>query len=261
MPRVTAADPANRQPGATHGPVRLQGLDRVAAAAGRVSAARWQRRGDEPLVEADRRRSGFGSRTNWPCRSSVLGRGSRGCPRTCRRTATARRPFGLPKPARTAGLRRARRWSRLRPPGRALMTRGGSRRQRSQLFAHQGTQTASHPMPHDRIADLRRNDEPGAWRHLLPGRQQVDDQTPGAGTQTALDHRSEVCCGSQTGVCRQHDAATSGDRAELRPRSRCGPCDDAQTESSDRRGCACADGSRGPWPGGGCSVERCACSR
>ena len=52
-----------------------------------------------------------------------------------------------------------------------------------------------------------------------------------------------------------------GDRPEIRPRSRCGPCGDEPKESNDRHESAYADGSRGPWPGDGCSVGRCACSR
>jgi len=47
----------------------------------------------------------------------------------------------------------------------------------------------------------------------------------------------------------------------VRPRARCAPCGDAPRGWRDRHACACADGSRGSWPGAGCSAGRCAWSR
>ncbi len=41
----------------------------------------------------------------------------------------------------------------------------------------------------------------------------------------------------------------------------CGPCGDAPTGSSGRRGCACAGGNRAPCDDDGCSAGRYACSR
>ena len=47
----------------------------------------------------------------------------------------------------------------------------------------------------------------------------------------------------------------------VRRRGSCGPCDDAKTEWSGRRGCACAGGNRAPCAGDGCSAGTYACSR
>ena len=47
----------------------------------------------------------------------------------------------------------------------------------------------------------------------------------------------------------------------LRRRARSGPCDDGRRGWRGPRGCACAGGSRGSWPGDGCSAGRSACSR
>jgi len=41
----------------------------------------------------------------------------------------------------------------------------------------------------------------------------------------------------------------------------CGPCGGAKTGSRGRHGCACADGTRAPCDGGGCSAGTYACSR
>ena len=49
--------------------------------------------------------------------------------------------------------------------------------------------------------------------------------------------------------------------SRLRRTVRSGPCGGERPGSRDRRGCASAGGSRGSWPGGGCSAGRCACSR
>lgn len=63
----------------------------------------------------------------------------------------------------------------------------------------------------------------------------------------------------------QNSPATDGQQgaqsSRLRPTARRGPCADAPAEWRDRRESASAAGSRGSWPGGGCSVGRSACSR
>lgn len=49
--------------------------------------------------------------------------------------------------------------------------------------------------------------------------------------------------------------------AWIRPTASRGPCACAWRGWRGRRGCACAAGTRGSWPGDGCSAGRCACSR
>ena len=53
----------------------------------------------------------------------------------------------------------------------------------------------------------------------------------------------------------------AGSTADLRRRARSGPCGDERRGCCDPHGCASADGSRGSWPGGGCSAGKSACSR
>ena len=53
----------------------------------------------------------------------------------------------------------------------------------------------------------------------------------------------------------------AGSTADLRRRARSGPYGDERRGCCDPHGCASADGSRGSWPGGGCSAGKSACSR
>ena len=53
----------------------------------------------------------------------------------------------------------------------------------------------------------------------------------------------------------------AGSTADLRRRARSGPYGDERRGCCGPHGCASADGSRGSWPGGGCSAGKSACSR
>lgn len=71
---------------------------------------------------------------------------------------------------------------------------------------------------------------------------------------TAADRRLEV--GGTT-----HPVRGGQHRRWVRPRARSDPYADERRGSRGRRASACADGSRGSWPGAGCSAGTCACSR
>jgi hypothetical protein len=92
--------------------------------------------------------------------------------------------------------------------------------------------------------------------HGKVGHVEVHDEPVAARATPATDRRGEVRPTRQPGAGRQHSGAGA-----IRPRVRRDPCGDAPRGSRARRACASAAGSRASWPGGGCSAERCACSR
>ncbi len=81
----------------------------------------------------------------------------------------------------------------------------------------------------------------------------MDDEGRAAGPGAAAHRAPEGVRGAHTTTGRQH--------GRLRRRARRGPCGGGRRGWRDRRGCACAGGSRGSWTDGGCSAGRCACSR
>jgi hypothetical protein len=85
--------------------------------------------------------------------------------------------------------------------------------------------------------------------------QQVDHDRTAARPAASLGHRGEIGSGTQAVRGGQHR------RGRLRRTARRGPYDAGPAGWRVRRGFASADGSRGSWPGGGCSAGRSACSR
>jgi hypothetical protein len=109
----------------------------------------------------------------------------------------------------------------------------------------------------DRLGDNKADPSfPVNGRHRIPA---GDDQQPATGTRGT---GSTQCGGEVRGrpqpvTCGEHAALTR----RLRLTAQSGPCGGERPGSRDPPGCAFAGGSRGSWPDGGCSAERCACSR
>lgn len=66
---------------------------------------------------------------------------------------------------------------------------------------------------------------------------------------------------SATGAAAATRAPLLRGRRQVRPTARHGPSGGGQREWPGQRGCSCGGGSRGSWPGGGCSAGTYACSR
>ncbi len=85
---------------------------------------------------------------------------------------------------------------------------------------------------------------------------------PGAARPTG--HHSDGPCGRSQRmpgpISAYAELATRGPADLTRPGG-CDPCGDERKGSIDRRGCACADGSRASCDGAGCSAGTYACSR
>ncbi len=94
-----------------------------------------------------------------------------------------------------------------------------------------------------------------AHRRLASLRQGVQHEPRTARTTATPGHRAEVRAAGQPRGRGEHGGGW------IRPTACCGPGGGGQRRSRDRRGCACAGGSRASWRGGGCSAGRCACSR
>jgi hypothetical protein len=122
-------------------------------------------------------------------------------------------------------------------------------------------------------SDPRRNRHP-APRH--PGirrsdsREQVGGEQPAARALTPANRQFEVLTPPHPDRCGKHDMAQCAKarrqgRAPSQPSARMrsdssGPSCGAPRGSHDPRASACATGSRGSWPDGGCSAEMCAYS-
>jgi hypothetical protein len=78
-----------------------------------------------------------------------------------------------------------------------------------------------------------------------------DSRPPRAPRRTA--------CSNSAG--RRIRCAAGSTGADVRPRALRDPCADERRGSRGLHVCACADGSRGSWPGAGCSAGTCAWSR
>lgn len=68
-------------------------------------------------------------------------------------------------------------------------------------------------------------------------------------------------CGWSVRTRRTDASAARRAAPGLRRRARCDPCADGRPGSRGPHACACAGGSRGSWPGAGCSAGRCASTR
>ena len=134
------------------------------------------------------------------------------------------------------------------------------RRQPGQTVRHQVPQASLHRGAHDGGTHSPGDDEadPGGRQGLHGrislGREQVHGKERTTGPPPATDRSREV-------VASAHPVRGGQHARDLRPRARRDPCGDAQREWHGRRGCACAGGTRGSSPDGGCSAGRCACSR
>jgi len=100
------------------------------------------------------------------------------------------------------------------------------------------------------------NDEPGPWRFVTARREQMNSHVPGTCALSGSDNEREVLRLVQTGLHRKHAIGLY-----IRQRSLCDPCRGERPGSRGPRGCAYANGSRGPWPDDGCSAGKYACSR
>ena len=126
-----------------------------------------------------------------------------------------------------------------------------------QALSHQGTQPTADPVADHRATDGRADDEAHADRAVtrLRGGWRRGRRAAAPGTTA-----SSTAHGG-TEVVGRRSRWRAGSTGCLRRTARRGPYACGRRGSRSRPGCACADGSRGSWRGGGCSAGRCACSR
>ena len=157
--------------------------------------------------------------------------------------AAERRPSRRPPPAAARGRRAsspAGSWSTGRGRGAAAGARCGAG-------------------PRSRRRPGRRRNRPGRRDRVgAPG------QAGGSGRPGCPDR--PAARGGRRGVkssrrLSRAGAGSTASPAAVRPRARRGPCGGGRRGWRGRRGCACAAGTRGSSPGGGCWAGRCACSR
>ena len=239
-PRVAAAETSYGEPGAAEGAVLGDRLERVRRA-GRVVAA------DLAVERADQR--AVGAEQPDQQQSHVTAPRSRQSPWSRQRSQVGaefrvrRRGAGRQRPDHEHG--------RTRKP-----------LQRRQVLPGQVSESALHAVADDGVAHglahhetdaapvvRRRRGRGGPRGCATPQRRPERTVARNASLST-----SRWCAGSTA-----WPEQTPG--ASLRRPGSCGPCGDARTGSSGRRGCACAGGNRAPCDGGGCSAGTYACSR
>ena len=134
-------------------------------------------------------------------------------------------------------------------------------RQLTHACAHESPQDPLRTVPDHRIAHSLGHDktDPRRLTRARVGRVGMHHHEMAARTRSACSACPSEDCGEIGGGSQP---MTPGQHASsLRRTVRSDPCGDEQPGSRARRGSACADGSRGSWPGGGCSAGTCACSR
>ena len=133
------------------------------------------------------------------------------------------------------------------------------RRRPESTRAHLGRSRAADDGP-----GCARRPSPRRWarRNRLGGANRPAQETQRRGRRAAARRFDVYPDHGRPPKSRRSDAAGAASAAcRLRRRARCGPCDGERPGSRGPRGCACAGGNRGSWPGVGCSAGRCACSR
>lgn len=134
------------------------------------------------------------------------------------------------------------------------------------MLPGQVSKSALHTIASDGIADRLADHEADQGRIVAVGHQQVCDEGPRPRSPTRSDRGPEGRARRESMRLRQQVPVRSGSDAlgqlgPVRQPGSCGPCGDARTGWRVRRGSACADGSRAPCGGDGCSADKYACSR
>jgi hypothetical protein len=150
---------------------------------------------------------------------------------------------------------------RTRQPGVRADNHVNTVRQLTYPRAHESPQDPLRTVPDHRVADSLGDDktDPRRLTRARVGRVGMHHHELVARTRSACsacppEDCGEISGGSQPMTPRQHAPS-------LRRTVRSDPFGDEQPGWRGRRGSACADGSRGSWPGDGCSAGTCACSR
>ena len=136
-------------------------------------------------------------------------------------------------------------------------------------LTHEGgnpvTKTPAHSATQHRIANNLAHSKPNLWRTLSTGYPQREDSGINPDTTATPKRFGDIGTAGEAVLARQHGQPAALDaqakRCSVRLRGGCGPWHDGRREPHDRHGYACEDGSRGSWPGGGCSAGTSACSR
>jgi hypothetical protein len=133
-----------------------------------------------------------------------------------------------------------------------------SARPAGQRFPADGTQTPSHRIAGDRVANRLRDDETktgwvtrGAIRDIEKSMRCRHTPTPAYGRTKVLGPRHPIHSG-------EHGSPNLRER--ITRRARCDPCGGEQQGLHGLHGCACEDGNREPSHDGGCSAEKFSCS-
>ena len=158
--------------------------------------------------------------------------------------------------------------SRVRPPAAAGSDphhHVGTRRQRGQPVAEQVAQPPPHLVADDRRADRLGHDEtrPGRTdRRVVARPRRLPDRRGRTRSPPRPARRPPRTAAANSSRRRRRwpAASTISSGSTLRPRGGRAPWPDARRGPRDRRGCACAAGSRGSWRADGCSAGTCACS-
>ena len=178
----------------------------------------------------------------------------------CSRRRHRRQPGDRPGPAGGPGRRRAQPSSPVLQAGFARTTTSVPGGQRGQPGGHQGAQPALGPVADHGAArrPWRQQNRPAAvdpharrsgWRGPRCSR---GARSGSPGPPEPLPRSPRSCAAGAARAARRR--ASGGELGAALARG--GP-----TGWRDPHGCACADGSRGSWPGDGCSAGKYACSR
>lgn len=243
--RVAPAEPAQRQPAATHRSVGGHRIGGVGAAAGEEPTAGSEQRRHEPPIAGEGRHQDAGGRAHRASRSRAPHRSRRsdalsapaadGVARTTTRVPTGRSGTSSRSWCRTFRDTRER---TTEPPTALLTTRPARGEHTCDVWSR--CTVSNGP-------DARRPRRTTSENSVRRRRRFSEDST-GPASRREVQTRSPV-----KGVPRL--------RQTIRPRARCGPCGDGLRGSRDRPACSCAAESRGSWRDDGCSAEKCACSR
>ncbi len=252
----------------------LQRADGVRRAAGVVAAGGGERGGDEPLVEADRGRQH--THRHGPVRTDGVARRGHRC---CARRSADRRSRARSSLVAVAADGNARTTTAQPGGSSAKSGRTCSRNRRvtrcrtTLLPTAEETTKPARAGRTDRVSTVEPSaaavDTVDGWaaggagnrwraRCRVPARRPVRStavNSAGLVTRIAFDSTGSPASPSQTAAQRRRSPAT------VRPTAPCGPSHDGWPGWRGPHGYASAGGSRGSWPGAGCSAEKYACSR
>lgn len=238
MPGVALGQPPHREPGSPDCTVLLQRTNRVRRTTRREAARRRQRRRDEPLVPADRgdqQTSRPGGRHSTP---SLIGRRERARSTPIRMS----RPRAALDAAAAAGNARTTSWVPAASPPSTGLTCARRRR----------------------VTRCRTTEFPTLDETTKPARAGIELPVSSRCTATCrvpVRRPSLSTAANSAGLVSRAAGGNTATTPTVRPTVPCGPCPGGPTELPGLPWYACASGTRGSWPDGGCSVDKYAYSR